>query len=81
VTASMHAAVHDNWDPAARRSAVLDSQQRRRQINEAWQVGDPPHWDEQPAFDARDQYVRRYNAQESARRQRLPRWPVEDDPK
>jgi choline-sulfatase len=81
VTASMHAAVHDNWDPVAIRSAVLDSQQRRRQINEAWQVGDTPQWDQQPAFDARDQYVRRYNAQESARRQRLPRWPVEKDSK
>ncbi|MBT6631015.1 MAG: hypothetical protein HOB49_28620, partial [Gemmatimonadetes bacterium] len=79
VVATMHAAVHDNWDPVAIRSAVLNSQQRRRHINEAWQIGDTPHWDQQTAFDARDQYVRRYNAQESARRRRLPRWSGEAD--
>lgn len=68
-------AVHDGWDGARVRQRILDSQQRRRWINEAWAAGQAPAWDAQPDFDARQQYVRRYDAAETARRQRLPRVP------
>jgi choline-sulfatase len=63
------------WDGARVRQRILHSQQRRRWINEAWAAGQAPAWDAQPDFDARQQYVRRYDAAETARRQRLPRVP------
>lgn len=72
--ARLQTAVHDGWDPAAIREKVLLSQQQRRWINEAWAVGTRPSWDIQPAFDARRQYVRQLNAQQTARDRRWPRW-------
>jgi choline-sulfatase len=67
-------AAHDDWDPATIRQRVLDSQQCRRWINESWQAGDAPAWDVQPSQDARSQYVRQQDAQETARRRRWPVW-------
>ena len=76
--ARLKAVAHDGWDPAAIREAVLVSQQRRRWINESWEEGERPAWDVQPAFDAREQYVRKHDAEETARRQRYPRWSTDE---
>ena len=72
-------AAHENWDPAAIRHAVLDSQRQRGWINQSWEHGVTPTWDVQPGFEASQQYVRRRDAQETNRRQRLPRWPQDGD--
>lgn len=66
-------ALRSGWDPVAVRRDILDSQRRRRWINESWEQGLTPVWDAQPDQDARQQYVRQHNAAETARRQRLPR--------
>jgi choline-sulfatase len=63
--------VHDDWDPAALRTDVIRSQQRRRIINEAHASGRGVQWDAEPDFDAGDQYVRREDAQVTNRRWRL----------
>ena len=70
----LRAAVLDGWDPVEVCARVLDSQQRRRWINESSETGTGAAWDIQPDFDAREQYVRSHDAEETARRQRWPRW-------
>ena len=62
-----------NWDPDIVREHVIASQQRRRTINLAHQANPDLSWDVQPDFDARQQYVRKQNAQEANVTQRIPR--------
>jgi choline-sulfatase len=64
--------VHDGWDGNAIRARVIESQQRRRVINEAMAQGRHERWDVQPHFDATEQYVRHYDAAETSRRKRFP---------
>lgn len=66
--------VHHGWDPDAMRARVLESQQQRRWINQAMARGRTHPWDGQPDFDAATQYVRQYDAQETSRRLRYPRY-------
>ena len=62
--------VHEGWNPAMMREAVIESQQRRHVINEA----QDDTWDVQPSFDASKQYVRGEGASDASRRLRLPRF-------
>jgi choline-sulfatase len=71
--ASLRSLVHGGWDPEAMRARVLASQLHRRWINEAASLGRPEAWDVQPHFDARQQYVRRFDAQRTNELMRLPR--------
>ena len=64
--------VHDGWDPEALRARVLDSQQRRRVINEAMSLGRTEPYDVRPHFDVTRQYVREHDAAETSRRRRFP---------
>jgi choline-sulfatase len=66
--------VHRGWDASEMRARVIESQQRRHTINQAMAQGRPEHWDEQPHLDATEQYVRRYDAAQTSRRMRFPRF-------
>jgi len=66
--------VKDGWDPEALREQVIDSQRRRRLVHEAMGQGQAPNWDAPPHLDPADRYVRRWDAQETSRRQRYPRF-------
>jgi choline-sulfatase len=66
--------VHAGWDAGEVKDRVMKSQQRRQVINEATAGGQQDVWDVQPHFDASEQYVRKMNAQETSRAQRVPRF-------
>jgi choline-sulfatase len=65
--------VHEGWDPTEVRAKVIESQQMRRYVNEAEATGGNDSWDVRPSFDPAEQYVRRYDAQETSRRMKLPK--------
>lgn len=65
--------VLDKWDPVEIRQRILDSQQRRRMVNEALDHGRQKNWDVEPQFDSSQQYVRNQNAQEMSAARRYPR--------
>ena len=63
--------VHDGWDGGRMRARVIESQGRRRAVNEAMAQGAAACWDVRPQIDAREQYVRRLDAQETSRQRRM----------
>ncbi len=70
---SMREILLADWDADAIRQQVLESQQRRRSIHAAHAADPEFSWDAQPSFDARRQYVRKNNAQQTNVQRRLPR--------
>ena len=62
-----------NWDDDEVRRRVLESQQRRRIINEATLQGPAESWDVEPHFDVTEQFVRREDAQVRNNKLRIPR--------
>ncbi|MHC4994865.1 MAG: choline-sulfatase [Planctomycetota bacterium] len=71
--AELKHAVHDGWDPEVITARVLASQRDRRYINASEPVETRRAWDAQPDIDAREQYVRKQNAQVTNERRRYPR--------
>ena len=76
--ATLQKLVHDNWDAEGLRADVIESQTRRRYINEAMKKGLAHSWDARPDFDAASQYVRKHDAKVTSSLMRIPK--VDDSP-
>ena len=68
-----------DWDDDEIRACVLESQGRRRIVNEAMAQGPRTAWDVEPQFDARTQFVREQDAQATNAAMRFPYRPSESD--
>ena len=73
VRARFAAEVAARWQPGTLREAVLDSQRRRRLVNQALTRGQHTPWDFQPRREAARQYMRNHlDLNELERRSRFP---------
>jgi choline-sulfatase len=70
--------VHERWRPAQLRKRVVASQNRRRLVARAMQVGKKTSWDFQPHWDASEQYIRSHMDLDSL--ERRARYPIPDVP-
>ncbi len=70
---SLKTIVHENYDPAAMREAILASQQRRRRLHRLTTETGAASWDVQPDIDPATQYVRTQDAQATNAARRFPR--------
>ena len=73
VEEELHEIALRDWDVEAVEAWVLRSQQERFMIKGAIGEEHTNMWDFQPPFDARQQYVRLQDAQETSKQRRLPR--------